>query len=328
MSPPVPHRHHHPVDMSHEGLIDGLRKLGKSPGDIVKLLHPSASSSYRNIRIEFPGLEFWIDDFDLPVRRHLRSELPSALHKYEHARHRYELDVKRQLTKFRHFRSAQAILAEIGSGHHSVCISPFRPDDDDDQNAGATPVNPEDAAPLGMTLLDKRGRPVISHHKIVTGTSKGSDVRVEYTPSMWQGRLGPASEADEVLLHELIHASRQVHGVSRRRKVNHGYDNEEEFLSIMIDNIYLSEKNKHRLRGTHHTDDEGKHDTLHHPERFLDNAQHLKLQPYLIIELLRARQPRLYAALADIESGPGPGRARFNPIREWDKKRRKVLIDL
>jgi hypothetical protein len=93
-----------------------------------------------------------------------------------------------------------------------------------------------------MTVLDSDGDEILVHDAPMIGTGMGTDVRIWFTPAMWADKSrGPASAPDEVLLHELIHASRQVSGVSRRDHVGK-YTNEEEFIAIMIDNIYLSEK--------------------------------------------------------------------------------------
>ena len=337
MSPLKPrHAHaaetHHPFFHDrvspHQELINGLRRRGLSIPRIVELLHPKPDAGHENIRIEFPGFEFWMDQFGVRKSHDMRATLNLALHQYEQARHDYLKDIQKHLLRLKHFRTARAVLDEIRTRHHFVLINPYRPWDEDDHNASAEPFHRADAAPLGMTVLDSDGDETFVGDTPVIGTGKGSNVRVWYTPAMWADRSrGPASAPDEVLLHELIHASRQVSGVSRRRSVRK-YDNEEEFIGIMIDNIYLSEKNQRVFRGTHESDDDGNHDILRNPRRFLDNSQHLNIPPYRAIELLRMRQPKLYVALAAIGPGPGPGHANFNPIRDWEKQRNNVLIDL
>jgi hypothetical protein len=333
MSPPTKRHVRRPAASPNVSVADGLRKLGKSENEIIALLHSMPSPWHGNIGIGFPGFEFWIDDFGGPTSRHLHAALFGALHQYQQARKKYEHDVRQQMGMFRRYRTAQAVLAEINASRsRSVIIMPYR-DDDQNADAGATHVtHRQDVVPLGMTVLDSDGAVIKMRGKALKGTGTGADVTVDYTPSMWgpgSKTRGPASDPDEVLLHELIHASRQVKGVSRRREVDGGYDNEEEFIAIMIDNIYLSEKGRTRLRGTHQSNAKGNHDTLVYPEGFLDNKQGLSgLPPYRIIEFLRFRQPALYAALAAIQKGNGPGHANFNPIRDWEQRRKNVLIDL
>jgi Effector protein len=337
MSPPKPrHLHaaapHHPFFENpvspHQELADGLRKLGLSLSQVVELLHPKPDSSHENIRIGFPGLEFWMNDFGARKSRDMHSMLNVTLHQYEQVRQHYLKDVRENLLKLKHYRTGRAVLDEIRTKHHFVLINPYRPQDEDDQNARTEPLHRADAAPLGMTVLDSDGDVILDGDTAEIGTGKGTNVRVWYSPAMWADRSrGPASAPDEILLHELIHASRQVSGVSRRVRVKK-YDNEEELIAIMIDNIYLSEKNQRIFRGTHAANEDGNHDILRNPRRFLDNSQHLNIPPYRAIELLRMRQPKLYVALAAIGPGPGPGRANFNPIRDWEKQRSNVLIDL
>ncbi len=269
-----------------------------------------------------------MDDFGARKSHEMRSALNLALHDYQKVRENYLKDVRDLLQRLRHWATARAVLDEIRTRHHCVRINPYRPQDEDDQNASAEPLRTADAVPLGMTVLDSDGDEILVHDAPMIGTGMGTDVRIWFTPAMWADKSrGPASAPDEVLLHELIHASRQVSGVSRRDHVGK-YTNEEEFIAIMIDNIYLSEKNKRHFRGSHHFDEDGNHETLKNPNRFLDNSQHLNIAPYRMIELLRMRQPKLYVALAAIGPGRGAGRANFNPIRDWEKHRTKVLIDL
>lgn len=58
---------------------------------------------------------------------------------------------------------------------------------------------------------------------------------------------------DDTLVHELVHALRDVRGqllqVPTRSK---NYDNEEEFFAILVQNVYASEKGMTILRHDHH----------------------------------------------------------------------------
>jgi hypothetical protein len=88
----------------------------------------------------------------------------------------------------------------------------------------------------------------------------GSDVALHYTPWIW-GAASPwggqfASDPDDVLLHELVHAMREVQGEFNQLKTRGGdadYDDDEEFLAILLTNIALSEKDPSApLRRDHH----------------------------------------------------------------------------
>lgn len=70
----------------------------------------------------------------------------------------------------------------------------------------------------------------------------GSDVSLYFTPGEW-GKSGClhgciAALPDEVLLHELVHAQRDMQGLSNPvPTVNANYKNEEEFLAIVVANV-------------------------------------------------------------------------------------------
>jgi hypothetical protein len=59
---------------------------------------------------------------------------------------------------------------------------------------------------------------------------------------------------DEVLLHEMVHALRQMQGKSNpipTEDTLRKYDNEEEFLAIVVSSVYMSAHNKTQLRADH-----------------------------------------------------------------------------
>jgi hypothetical protein len=89
-----------------------------------------------------------------------------------------------------------------------------------------------------------------------TGTSKGSSVHIPYSPSEWSplGALGKMGEArDDVLVHELFHALRVMQAKFNPVPTEDSHqDNEEEWLAILITNIYMAEKGDYPLRANHH----------------------------------------------------------------------------
>jgi hypothetical protein len=89
----------------------------------------------------------------------------------------------------------------------------------------------------------------------------GSDASVYFTPSEWGGGnsacSGPGTRtaADEVLFHEMVHALRDMQGVSNPvPTVNTSYLNEEEFLAIVVTNVYISAKGGTKFRANHFDD--------------------------------------------------------------------------
>src|SRR5262249_3186871 len=57
--------------------------------------------------------------------------------------------------------------------------------------------------------------------------------------------MGPSMAPDQVLLHELVHSLREMEGHLNQVPTtgnNVPYENQEEFLAILITNLYISEK--------------------------------------------------------------------------------------
>ena len=126
----------------------------------------------------------------------------------------------------------------------------------------------------------------------VTGTGEGSGANVFITPSQITGKY----MADDLLLHELVHAGRVKLGIMNlNEKVGH-YPYEE-FIATLIQNIYRSE------RGHAPYDYDG-HPI--HPKTFMTPEARKA-----IIDLSRQHtgQPVLFDLIAKINCA-------FNPIRE------------
>jgi hypothetical protein len=128
----------------------------------------------------------------------------------------------------------------------------------------------------------------------------GKSVDVFFTARRFADRDG-----DGVLLHELVHAMRLISGVFRYSPMGGGYHNNEEFYANTIEMIYRSE------RGLPLYD---------YKWRPLDTASFLDpktLAAVVLTDLLFAQQS-LCDALAQVN-------ADFNPIKQLDEQRRKLL---
>jgi hypothetical protein len=146
------------------------------------------------------------------------------------------------------------------------------------------------------------------------GTGDGTDVHLNYSPKIYGGSgcYGGVygSQADEALFHELVHAFRKMQGlfnpVPARTAALWHYLNEEEWLAILIANIYISVKtgNRDQLREDHEGHTQLKA-PLNSPVGFLNNQDHRGLvKKYWMQEMY------LYWSLAGV-SGP------YNPISEF-----------
>src|SRR5262249_12462764 len=88
--------------------------------------------------------------------------------------------------------------------------------------------------------------------------AKAGEINVRFTPSDWSrgscSKQGPGATPDAMLLHELVHAYRQIRGHVFKVKVRVPgflYENEHEFYAILLANINLSAKNERVLRRDH-----------------------------------------------------------------------------
>jgi hypothetical protein len=99
----------------------------------------------------------------------------------------------------------------------------------------------------------------------ITGTGEGSSVEIAFDPDNYTEscvKRGAASQPDDVLFHEMVHALRMMQGrynqipAGRASTAISFYDDEEEFLAIVATNVYLSQKDAAApLRGNHHDHD-------------------------------------------------------------------------
>jgi hypothetical protein len=242
---------------------------------------------------------------------------------------RYEGDVSATLNDIGKTSSGRAVLAEVGRQSHGLTITPYLPSDRDwtngktiaDRKSSARKHwvirhcqdNKEKGWVQGDPVLDKNGRRT-------RGTGVGSDVQIEFiTPdlarlvnsnpaiavkSKWtaENEQYSVAAADEILVHELIHAIRDMAGLSVCRRVPRQphYGTIEEFFAIVVTNVYRSESGRHGVRNSNH----GKFEAMYcSGEQFLKlefNRRHLRQ--------LRRQHPLLVADLRRIE-------VYFNPFR-------------
>jgi hypothetical protein len=160
---------------------------------------------------------------------------------------------------------------------------------------GALPRNCETG-----TVLTDRAR----------GTGGGSAVTILFTPAVFVSRqryLGVATRGnapDEVLLHEMVHAMRDMHGLTECRPIGgrlRAYDNVSEFYAITIANVYCSERNR-PLVGGHSSRPPSMPFTRSFLVMYPDAARYLdglfREQPVLCDDMLQIKTP-------------------FNPLRDY-----------
>jgi hypothetical protein len=284
------------------------------PEDLRDLMNPPPKKmeAYDSIIVSYFSFALWLCRFDDMMTRPLTVRINS----YRFQRNKHVDDVMEQLGNIRGQRSGRALFDEIDSLGRKLYIYPFW------KFANWPKKNPM-FRPLGDNSTAK---------KIGNRDEKGrADAAIEYSASMWgeskvdpktnlptgtSGVTGAASEADDVLFHEMVHASREMRGASEpAQAVNQDYDDKEEFLSIVLCNVFLAEKGKHKLRANHHS-----HAELADPARFLANAQRVTPSPRQLLEQFFTEQQEFFKALAGISEQD----AWWNPIRDLGREKKIV----
>jgi hypothetical protein len=226
--------------------------------------------------------------------------------KYEHMKRSHMDMVSKQLDMIWGKNTGRTILQQFHSRPtYSVMILPFVCDDHkSDAVARTVPTEIYAATAKGERMYDKDGKDWDCHEKfdgtkVCRGTGTGSSVDIFYPQANPLGLSYSTDETDdEILLHELVHALRTVSGVRHRKHVLGGYRNQEEFLAVLVANMYRSEKH----RGLMDYDE----DPIS-AKRFLHTVF---LNPTEIIRRLRDENPALFAALLGVK-------APFNPVKQY-----------
>lgn len=231
--------------------------------------------------------------------------------------------------------SLAIINAIRGTGKKVTIVPEQQPlmPDKSDANAHADPVNPEAATRPG-------GKPETGTNPGVGG---GSDVVLAFVAQDWDKPSSAASlrAADEALLHELVHAMRQAQGLEdtipleapfavlrkgsgsvsqlmsgaagKTTDYSQIYNEYEEFVAIVITNIYRSELQRIGLKRDH-LGINGKDAELRYP---LTNPRNFLTVWRTQLEQMNREMPRFCAKLADV-------RCAFNPIFELYASRRSA----
>jgi len=218
----------------------------------------------------------------------------------------HERSVTKQLDMISSPRTGRAVFAEMNArSAYSVMIFPFDllPRAHWGPGKGAVTLAVEERASwargVPMCGATAQGTSYCSGSDAPTGAGTGSAVDIYFTASRYDGGV---QTADEALLHELVHASRKVKGITYRMPVGAGYGNLEEFLAMLVENIYRSEKRQPPI---------DYHGNAIDSRSFLDDVPASRT----LIAQFRRVQQALFSALANIETS-------FNPLRQFEAERK------
>lgn len=249
----------------------------------------------------------------------------------------YFLDVMLILTKLRWKWTGWAVMCEIlRQRGKRMNIQPYlagmeslSPTDTKEQainklkqnfNATAGPTDWNKSAPKGKTVLQCGGPNQNQPIAGLKGNGTGSDTIVKFTPAMWvssdvaaafgnTNAAGPGVKKDEILLHEMIHGMRQMSGTSRCAATpdNPGLDTVEEFMAIVISNVYRSELKLPGLRNDHRGFLPLSAD-LSDSQKFIDKDKDKATSNYKRLIQLKSEHPQLCENLKKVP-------ATFNPFK-------------
>ena len=264
---------------------------------IEAVLFPSAP----NVVVSYPHREDWWNRYPAVRKSYSGNRSYDEFEwPYQDSKRIYQDRVLKRLRHLQHSATGRAVLAELRvRPSYSVCIFPwdFLPsiDRDDPSDLGVT-----ETLRIPQTRRERaRGIKPRGTKYLERGVSYASQYKPGAVDVFYSDYRCKESEADGVLLHELVHAMRMTSGVFRYSLMGGGYGNNEEFYANMIEMIYRSERRLHVF------------DYVGHP---IDQASVLRLPKAreLITDLCR-RQMSLCNALAQVK-------ADFNPIRPIAEK--------
>jgi hypothetical protein len=262
--------------------------------------------------------------------------------KFDHLKHKYLADkdsYKRQIVRcLKHIQSyptGRALLDQFGNGRPS--FTRIRPYNMDGANAQTVPDDIDDqkyiAARGGRLSFD----PKRSELSKIVGKGGGANCDVLFSPEVAEALQkktrkahhghAPAMAADEVLYHELVHASRMIAGVMNMTPTDHWYQDAEEYLAVILTNIYVSDKGGPPLfRAFYSGPSEGikgkdpaPDDALWDAAIFLDNPQNTHPSPMEIIEQFSLSQRDFYWKLAHLPPAGGLVR-KYNWVYWYDQR--------
>jgi len=285
------------------------RHLTKAQQSALSLATRERHPDYSKIVIAHSSMAEWMaTSWIVSLNDHDFHQLEAS---YRREARQYIFDVRAWMVQFKQRKTGLALLAAVQSAkNRQVTISPYLLAD---PGAFSQAPVPEKTAKGrdGDTKLTVPCQLWPATVKVGTGT--GADPVIRFTPDLCR-RLRDNPGPDEVLFHEMVHASRAMKGVMDPTFVNHDYGNQEEYLAITLSNIYRSEKGQQVLRGTHKGAVPMTAETRDH---FLDNSQGVNLPPMQLLDNFNQSQPEFYKAVADVP----PDRAKFNPVRDHRERR-------
>jgi hypothetical protein len=179
----------------------------------------------------------------------------------------YETDVNALLTSIRWTWAGWALMMDIWRcRRRNMLIIPWSElphynratNSWDGFNATAQPVtmpelvdNPVDMGEVRAAAADAPRHALVRYNPAMWNPQTVAGVG--FVPSAADFRQAPGVERDEILLHEMVHALRQMRGTTDFHQPLDAphYDTVEEFMAIVVSNVFRSERHRPGLRRDH-----------------------------------------------------------------------------
>lgn len=168
------------------------------------------------------------------------------------------------------------------------------------------------ASPLDA---EAAGEEVSFRGKDAVATGRGSASTIFVSFNMLRGLLGPAAQPDAVLLHEIVHAARATLGVMKHTPQGR-FDNYEEWVAIMLSNMYVSSKYKSTtFRGDHQTAQLTALSSLTHQSLVMSNPGLAESSMYRYVPMFREEILKLVGDMEALTLKLKDAPCAFNPLR-------------
>jgi Effector protein len=274
----------------------------------------------------------WFDSMQPTQRELLFHRLVVA---YKFAVERHQKTIADCLDCFTRTGSGRALLAELGRTTHTITVMPhwlyfmtlpgngYRNATTKALRDGQILSHVTDGLPDSSRDGFAKGASIPSLAGSETGTGAGAGVIIYYSAGTWTDTVyadysvGAAGfQPDEVLFHELVHATRLIRGKMNSTTVQGrpNFGDIEEYFATVIANIYMSEKGKDvRLRGAYapgSASPPNDWSVMKDPDGFYDNNDGLSMPPSQLMDTFQRTQMQFYHDLAVLTTPPW-----FNPVR-------------
>jgi hypothetical protein len=178
----------------------------------------------------------------------------------------YEIEVNSLLTKLRWTWTGWALIKDLWRVRKTMVILPWSQMPYLDRTKGWQGFNATSSSVYVPKLTNGPG-PL--NADTIYSTAAGYNALVRFNPAMWTAEAvakvgfipkpadfvrAPGVGRDEILLHEMVHGLRQIRGTtdSHTPADSPNMDTVEEFMAIVVSNVYRSELKRPGLRVDHH----------------------------------------------------------------------------